>query len=141
MASLTRTWKWERYEPNLGDNREQPEPFFLKVKSGVTRDELRGFEERIAAAAEMPTEEQKRAALALFSEFLEWGAHALVLGERRVASLAEYLEFLDTLVDGGTLVAELAWAIRWHNSVRGTRANFFERLSGGTAYTASPKTA
>ncbi len=42
---FTRLWHWQRFEPNLGDNLEVPEParLYLEVAVGLTKVELTAF--------------------------------------------------------------------------------------------------
>lgn len=46
MPNLTRTYRWERFEPHLGDNLELPPErrFYLEVASGLTKEQLEAFE-------------------------------------------------------------------------------------------------
>lgn len=46
MPNLTRTYRWERFEPHLGDNLELPPErrFYLEVASGLTKEQLAKFE-------------------------------------------------------------------------------------------------
>ena len=36
MPSLTRSFRWERFVPDLGENRELAKPFFLEIASGLS---------------------------------------------------------------------------------------------------------
>lgn len=132
MAELTRTWKWVRMVPNLGNNKELPNPFWLKVKSGLTLEERQAFFDRLEAMRAAGRFKDEFAAFV--GEYVEMGDEPLVVKGKPIETMAEYLALLDTIASVEN-VSELIHAVRWANSVEGTKALFFEQLSGGGAFT------
>lgn len=147
MASLTLS-RWERWEPDLGDNLQLPESkrFFLELRSGLSKLDLAAFIEKqpvLRKASKDVEDDEARA----WDEFAEaWTAHLapnvrlgtepLVVDGAPIeglgglvrlyftqANLAQWTELLDAFVSGV-------------NSVTGRRELFSGRPSGGTSGTA-----
>lgn len=161
--------KWVRYVPDIGDNREQPEPLELEVCAGLTRAELAAWRDAVAKAKEPLVADAQRLAddmkaerIAVDAAFAELDAAtkksnaaiASVLGQyvrlvgkhtingKDVGSLAEYAEAISELA-GGDATRELLVVVPRLNTMSEEDAVFYERLSGGLASTprrsAAPK--
>ncbi len=143
MANLTRTYRWLRYIPDLGDNRELPKPFYLELTSGLTKLALAGFYERLRVWSEEKHEGAEafvEATTALLSPHVRMGAEPLSLEGRPITTLREYIAMgLDVL--GESPVLELVRMVREYNELgEGPKLVFFERPSGGTSTTPIPST-
>lgn len=141
MADLKSASRWERYVPNLGENRELERPFFLRVRTNLTRVELGEYlgryEEFIKVDQDDPV-----AFARVFEGIVEMGSEPLSINGQAVAGLDGYIGVLIGLT-GVDLILELVEEVSRLNSVKGTRELFFARLSGGRSGTgpAAPGTA
>lgn len=138
MASI-RAWKWERFVPDIGDNRAQERPFFFRIKSGISKVEFRDFLQRVT---QMKTggENALETIMAVFTDLVELGDEPLSINGVEVKTLSEYFERISENLNAQPYF-ELLGAVKDFNSLEGTRSLFFERLSGGTASTVTPATA
>ena len=134
MADLGRLWKWATWTPDLGDNLQQAKPFSLRVKSGLSKLDVAAYSESLSAHWSTGTADSL---FALVSPFVEMGEEPLSANGAPVADVRAYVDLLFTL-GSEELRAELAYSVLHFNSVRGTSALFYERLSGGSAFTAVP---
>jgi hypothetical protein len=134
MPELKRTWRWETYLPDLGENRECDRPFFVKVKTGLTKEELREWAEKWAALD--PETATVDAVHDILAGAVEMGEEPLAIQGKPIAGLREYCHAVAE-VAGLAHLHELAEAVQWCNSVHGARALFYGRLSGGIASMAS----
>jgi hypothetical protein len=124
MADLT-LWHWEKYAPSLGGNKQLEQPFYLRVKAGLTKAQYQAWLETKAKTAEEVT--------ASLEGIVEMGDEPLSIGGQPIATLAEYVAIIHEQ-KGHELLEEMMGAVAWHNTV-GVRANFSERLSGGKGST------
>ncbi len=142
--------RWERFEPDLGSNRElEPKArFYVELAVGATKEQLRDiaaqvdlvFDPPAPAPVEgkaPPTERPSPAAglAKLFEPWIRLGKESLVVDGKPVTSLAEYFGLFDQVINTNNLI-ELPRAFGMYNSVNGARELFFERLSGGSTSTA-----
>lgn len=131
-------WRWEKYIPDLGKNRELKQPFYFRIKSGLPKLAMKDFFRRIDALKEKPEELWERLAPA-FEGMVEFGDEPLTLGGKPVTKLTEYFQVVAEYTNSAPYV-ELVEAVTQLNTLGGTRALFYERLSGGGASTAYPPT-
>lgn len=149
MPSLDNAFKWVRYEPDLGGNRQLPEAqrFFLEVACGLTKLQLERLYEQLGEKSKDRQTEGKTLE-ELFTEyaadlsdvlgcFVRMGKEPLKLNGAEVKTLADYLE-VAVRQHGQPLVTELFTAVRTANSVEGTRELFSGRHSGGFTFTGEP---
>jgi hypothetical protein len=135
--NLTRTFRWERFEPNLGENLELPEEkrFFLLISSGLSKvamAELSGrFEDlqKRLASEEMTEESLIDALEAVYNGTIKVGEPSTIDG-KKVDTFRDYLAVV-VGVTGLYSWLELFTALRDFNSYSGTRALFYARRSGG----------
>lgn len=142
MATLSRN-RWERYVPDLGENRSLAEAdrLELELASGLTAEELSSLREQMAEAVEVGAAGGGRAKVAAaFATALEGrvrlrgGPH--VLDGREVKTLAEYLDVVATIADGYSLY-EVGTALIEANVFGGRDELFSQRRSGGWVSTRS----
>ena len=112
MPDLKRVWKFERYEPTLGDNRKSDRPFWLKVRSGMTKQALADLLERLGGLTENSTAAE---AAAVFVDaegpILEMGDEPLSVQGVAVPDIQSYIALVTDLATGArqkyaTLVQE-----------------------------------
>jgi len=147
MADLKRTYRWERYTPDLGDNREQPEGqrLELDVASALTGEQLAQYDAAVRdafeAAKQTPVELPALLAAAFAPYVRLVGSHTVE--GKPVTNLGEYLGVVTSL-SGVYNLRELAQVVRDFNSVGGTGELFSQRHSGGLRTTragsAAPQT-
>ena len=137
MPDLSRTWTWAEYTPDLGDNRQQPKPFFFKVKSCLTKDELKALSDRLVALDTSADDFIAKWAEA-FKDLVELGDEPLTIQRRPVQNLAQYAAEVVQLSGGHAFLLELQDALMHFNSWQGQRELFYARRSGGTAFTPGP---
>lgn len=130
MPDLKTLGRWEKYVPNLGDNREQEKPFFLLVQADLTIQAYSAFLGRFQAWLETPGDEPVSTFVGVFDGLVKMGSEPLSINGEPVTDFPGYVKVLLSLT-GIDLVLELVQVIRHYNSVEGTRELFFERLSGG----------
>lgn len=140
MPSLTRSFRWERFIPDLGDNREQEKPFFIEIASGLSILERKDVVDAVRVAQTssytegMGPEEYLKASAPVVATALQgivrMGSEPLTVGGKSITSLAEYLEFV-LAFPGSPNWFEILKAIVDFNSADGARALFFARHSGG----------
>lgn len=127
MANLT-TKRWERYVPDLGDNRELPEGqrLELEVATGLTAAEMQA----LAEATRAVTGDDAIAALgAVLEPYVRVrGAHTINGAD--VRTLPEYLKAVASLADGYS-VAEVTTALVRANTLTRDDEVFSQRQSGG----------
>lgn len=138
MANLTRTFRWERFTPDIGDNLELSEGqrLELEVASGLTGAQLAAHSAALTAAFEGAREAPETLPGRLAEAFAPYvrvvGTHTV--DGQPVASLADYLTVVAGL-SGVFNLSELAAAVRRYNSVEGTAELFSARRSGGSRTT------
>lgn len=128
MANLT-TKRWERYVPDLGNNRELPEGerLELEVATGLTAAEMQALAEATRGAAGDD-------ALQVLAGVLE--PHVRVRGgphtinDAEVRTLGDYLKAVASLADGYN-VAEVTTALVRANTLTRDDELFSQRQSGG----------
>lgn len=163
MADLSILHRWERFAPDIGNNRQLPEAdrLWLEVKSSMTRAELIAFNQRLAdlhrergalVEKQLKALERNDGTAAAQADF-EANLEALVvagytaalsevarvvgrntLGGAPCNTLEEYLAAVHQLADGFN-VLELVAAVKDANSVGGSTQLFSGRRSGGWAGT------
>lgn len=137
MANLTRTYQWQRYVPDLGDNRELPRPFFLRVASGLSLVQLAELEtgfKGLDRPWESTAELAAHLAL-LFAPYVVFGDEPLTLEGKPIETLQGYLELIIGLA-GQRAFLELFETIRSYNTFTAKDALFSGRPSGGNGTTA-----
>jgi len=146
VATLTRLWQWQKFVPDLGDNKEQPSPFYLEVAAGLTVGERQALAATLAGAlAPLSETEDYEAGVALFAKqaaealapFVRLGKEPLEAGGKPIDSLEAYLGLVARL-PGLLHWGELTEAVRTANSLEGLQALFSERRSGGSGGTRGP---
>ena len=166
MADIDGLHRWERFAPDVGDNRQRPETgrLWLEIKSSATRLELLAFERALkelhrlraakvkeylatahseTATAEAFTNDLEAIVLAGYAAALEPMARLVgkhTLSGAPVATLAEYVAAISALSDGYN-VLELVAAVKEANSVGGSTELFSGRRSGGWVGTLAPSSA
>jgi hypothetical protein len=156
MANLASLQRWEKYAPDVGNNRSLPEAerLYVDVCCSLSRLELQAFDaklqemhrQRLARAekGDGTGEEDLNALLvdgyggALESIVRLVGTHTL--GGKPVTTLREYVQAVAPLADGYA-VLELVAVVREANSVGGAMQLFSGRRSGGWAGTPVPASA
>lgn len=144
MANLTRTWRWETFEPDFGDNLSLPEGqrLQLEIASGISPAQYRAFGESIQEAAKARDGDSEEVIAKrwadVFSPVVRMvspppGQLHTVEG-KTISTLADYIAVLLTMT-GIYNLHELTDALRNFNSVEGTSRLFYRRQSGGTSTT------
>jgi len=168
MANLTRRFTWKKWAPDLGENRELPEPvLFLEIATGLTRAQLDVIGETLRTArsvaleapdlSALPEEERQAAAEKALADFISKlrGVVVSALGPfvrvhggphtvdgQALATLDDYLKLTEEAADMGVRArAELEAAVLRFNSVEGPDMLFSLRRSGGGASTPRPSAA
>lgn len=145
MANLTRLFRWEKFVPDLGDNKEQPKPFFLEVASGLSIIERQDVGNALKVAMEELKDDfttdayAARAAVAL-QDVVRMGPEPLTVKGAPVASLEEYFRLVLPF-PGAPNWFEVLRAVTDSNSSEGAKALFFARHSGGSVGTPAPSAA
>ncbi len=162
MANL-QTKRWQRYVPDIGDNRDLPdgERLELEVRTGLTRAELRAFVEAMAEL-KRPLVEKSQAILAelkagtidastadaRMTEAVTASDVAAVgmlaenirvvgrhtINDKPIESMSDYCGVMSELAGTGAM-KELIAVVSRVNSFTEEDALFSERLSGGLAST------
>lgn len=148
MANLTRTWSWEKWVPPLGDNPGN-KPFYLELASGLTKEQLSGFQDGFSKAMEPPPEVEGDRWRAWAEQLAGAFGHAVRLGAEplrlvdeqgavafEVKALADF--FLLLLQGPRTVLFELSRALVTYNTLGGQVELFYARHSGGTGTTPAP---
>lgn len=156
MANIPKAFHFERFVPNLGENRQMPpaEQLALELATGMSKTDLNAFTKAWRAAfalsAEAPAEETPEAAEVRESALLDSRSDSLGAGFGQFVKLERgghtldgmpinnLRDYLRALMDqpGGYALLELYREVRRLNSVDGTQALFSSALSGGSAGTA-----
>lgn len=141
MAELTRTHRWLRYVPDLGDNRELPAPFYLEVASGLTKVQLVEYHEALAAWSKVKHEPEAFAAATteLLAPYVRMGREPLSVQGKPVEDLGAYVA-LGMEVMGESPVLELLRVVREYNELGGPKVLFSAPPSGGTSSTPATST-
>lgn len=159
MVTLTRRFTWKKWAPDLGENRELPEPvLFLELATGITADQLREIGEGLSKARavfyvppEIPEGATADEVTALFT-----GARDTFLSQLRaifgaalapyvrvhagphtvdgqpLATLDDYLKLVEQSADLGVNARlDLEQALVRFNSIEGHDELFSPRSSGG----------
>lgn len=138
---LKRTYRWERFEPNIGENLELPKEqrFFLLLASGLSRTALETLlEQANRPQAEEVTEESLLDGMhSILEPYARVGEPSTIDGVT-VNSLRDYLKVVFEMT-GDYNWLELGRALAHFNSVKGTRELFYARHSGGFSSTTSRK--
>lgn len=155
MANLSNLIRWQRFEPDLGENRTLPKPFYLEVAVGLTKPELLQLGEAIDApvlpsredGAPEPSPEEVEAALVAKADklavalapWVRFGSEPLAINGEPVTTLTQLLRLYIRAASGAVGLLEVPMALRWFNGAGGgTTQLFFERLSGGFVSTTQP---
>lgn len=163
MANLKRRFSFKRWAPDIGENRDLPEPaLYLEIATGLTAEQLRVVTDTIQA----PMEAQPPLDEALTGEALmealkaravsgkaalrgvlvaALGAYVRVHGGphtvdgQPLGTLDEYLALVQGSADYGSgAIQDLLGALRSFNSFTGADELFSLRRSGGSASTGQP---
>lgn len=142
MANLTRTYRWERFAPDIGDNLELPEGerLELEVASGLTGEQLAAHLDALrTSTADVEPAALPEAFSKVLSPYVRLvGSHTI--DGRPVTTLQEYLGVVMSMA-GIYNVRELASVVSQFNSVEGTSELFSKRRSGGSRTTRAPSAA
>ena len=171
MADFGALSRWEKFAPDIGDNRQRPagERLWLEIKSSMTRLELIAFE-RALKDTQTARRERAEAYVAALRAVKDGGPppdadayqadmeSAMLTGY--LAALSPACRLVGTHTLGGSPVAtlaeyvaavatlsdgynllELPAAVKDANSVGGATQLFSERRSGGWAGTPAPSSA
>lgn len=130
MANLT-TQRWERYIPDLGDNRQQPEAqrLELEVASGLTTAQMQGLSESLQKQPEEGQTQLDILAAAL-SPFVRLRGGPHTINGEKVESLADYFRAIYALGDKFH-VHEVTRTLQLANSLTEDDEVFSRRQSGG----------
>lgn len=129
MPSFDSLARWEKYVPNLGTNRDEPRPFYLRIAAGLTMEEFAAVMDRVASALREQAARGPGLVAKALEGVVEMGAEPLSVRGKPVSTLADYLE-LAARQAAGDLLMELLSAVRRYNSVEGSTELFFRRGSG-----------
>lgn len=162
MANLTRRFTWKKWAPDLGENRELPEPvLYLEIATGLTKAQLDAIGETLRTARDVTFEQPDFAALpegergaaaekalaayiaklrgvvvAALSPFVRVHGGPHTVDGLPLATLDDYLRLTEEAADMGVRArAELEAAVLRFNSVEGPDTLFSLRRSGGGAST------
>jgi hypothetical protein len=151
MANLDNLIRWQKFLPDLGENRSLKKPFYVLLAVGLSKldlqrlmDSLDALKPKPPAEGDAPAPEvsEEQAAneaaeklAAALAPFVKLGSEPLVVNGENIDSLAKLLKLYAQLPAGGAATLELAWALRYFNGIGGQSELFFERLSGGVAGT------
>lgn len=129
MANLT-TLRWERYVPDIGDNRALPEAerLELEVATGLTAAQLQGIATAMSEPLKPEETQVARMADVLSAYVRVRGKHSI--NGAPVETLAQYLAAVAVLGDSYN-VLELTQALRRVNSLTEDDELFSRRQSGG----------
>lgn len=136
------TTRFERFVPDIGNNRQEASPFFLEVASNLPLPEMDALEQRLRSLSQFnPSDESQfiQGVLGALGDTVKMGTEPLTVNGEAITDLAGYIA-LSLRVSGLGPLWELFRAVRTYNSVEGVRALFYERSSGGTVFTGSRKT-
>lgn len=162
MANLTRRYSFKKWAPDIGENRELPEPaLYLEIATGLSQAQIDAIDEQLKAArsvelakpdlAALPEAERNAAAMAALKGYIEklcdvmadaLGPYVRVHGGphtvdgQPLATLADFLRLTAQSADMGVNArAELEAAVASFNSMEGPDELFSLRRSGGLAST------
>lgn len=145
MANLTRSWRWETFHPDIGENLDLPpkDRLALRIASALPGERLERMRTEYGAALVSGVEDHAQVAAAfarVFGELVEVvGVHTIDGAE--VRTLEQYLAVV-VRACGIYGLTELVTAVGEFNSIAGTHRLFSERHSGGLlstrAQTAAP---
>lgn len=124
--------RWERYAPDIGNNRELPdgERLELEVRTRLSRDELVDWSRRVQGVVGGG---DNAATVKVLEECVRLvGTHRI--DDKPVTTLLEYYEIITSLLDVSHF-KELLAVVTKLNTFSGDDAVFSERLSGGMAST------
>lgn len=136
MADITRTYRWEKFAPNLGNNLELPEDkrFNLEIASGLPPARLVQFEEDIGKAAKADNVVESAVLYTAAMDGLVRVVGENTISGIQVNTLKDYVALLmgtpETSVDLFNLI-EVTVALREFNSLTGQARLFWRRHSGG----------
>ncbi len=138
MPELKQCWRWERVVPDLGDNRDLDTPFYYEVKAGLSIVERQAFRDGLSSLnTEGKGEEEVVKTYAdFFGQYIRLGKEPLVVEGKPIETLADYIRLV-VGIGGMSNFHELIGSVNYFNSLEGGRRLFYERLSGGTAFTGS----
>lgn len=169
MANLDNVFSWERWAPNIGDNRTRAggPVLWLQLATGLTAAQLAGMKTRWGGIAKVPLElppvvpdelpEARAAAIdATFTTF-KAGVRAVVVGAlgdlvrveggphtvagKPLATLEDYVGLIQERADMGfPALGELRGALERFNSMEGPDELFSRRSSGGARSTDAQST-
>ena len=146
MPTLSRTFRWERFEPHLGNNLELPpkQRFYLEVASGLSKAQLEAFGKAHQAALKGTMEESVGPMAAELAPYVRLGAEPLIVDGQAIDTLEKYVGLVLGAVGLFNLI-EVTQAVVDFNSINGSFSHFSAWRSGGTSGTragsAAPATA
>lgn len=170
MANLTRRFRWKKWAPDIGENREiQGGPvLFLEIASGLTALQMREVGEALAKAGdveyakpEIPKDATTEQMTALYeaarsdylrairgimsaalSPYVRVHAGPHTVDGEQLATLDDYLRICELAADTGINARlDLEKAFVRFNSIEGPDELFLPRSSGGARSTDAQRTA
>ena len=135
MANLSRSFRWEKYTPDIGDNLEQPDGarLELEVASGLSAERVAEYRAAMQGVASGPGfVESLLAALTPYVRLV--GTHTIE--GKPVTNLAEFVAVVGGM-SGVYNVRELVNLVGDYNSAEGTSELFSKRHSGGLRITSA----
>jgi len=136
MPTLTRTYRWERFEPHLGDNLELPagRRFYLELASGLSKAQLEAFGMAHREAMKETPEASVAPTAKALESYVRLGAEPLVVDGQPVDTLEKYVGLCFSTPGLFNLV-ELTNTLAEFNSLGGTFSHFSAWRSGGVSGT------
>lgn len=150
MANLKRRHTFKRWAPDIGENRDLPEPaLWFEIATGLSVEQISAVKERMAQPIPEPPEglEGKEwlafIVAAIRVRYLEaFGQYVRIVGGphtidgARLETLEDYLVIVEQQADKGkTAVTDLFSALLAFNSFTGHDELFLQRRSGLSAST------
>lgn len=147
MADLKRRHAYRRWAPDIGENRELEggPALWFEVATGLTAQQLMDARNRfaelrseVAGQSDIPAIKAKlsQAFLEAFGEFLRVVGGPHTVGQKSLASIADYIDIVQEQADFGQLaLKDLVATIERFNSFGGPDELFLQRRSGGEAST------
>lgn len=131
MPSLQLT-QWDRYYPDIGDNRQLPEAqrVYLEVERGLSVRQREGFLRNLNEALSGDDAELVHRLAAVLSQHVRFGAEALQWEGGSVTTLEGYVRLVCFELGLQRYSTELLSLVPVANSLSGEAAGFFVRPSG-----------
>lgn len=128
MANLQTLQQWRAFAPDIGNNLELPagEQFLLEVAVGLSFQELAEYQTSLKSTPPGDLPE-------ILTKYVRVIGGPHTLAREPISSVADLWALL--MKHAAPAIFEITTAVPHFNSVPETRALFFERRSGGSAFT------